>query len=32
MRDAEGHAHPGLESDATAFMVRIIAEDGQEGI
>lgn len=32
MRDSEGHAHPGLESDATAYMVRIIAEDGTEGV
>ena len=31
-RDAEGHAHPGPEKDATAFMVRIIADNGVEGI
>ncbi|MDR0449927.1 MAG: hypothetical protein LBH26_01525, partial [Treponema sp.] len=31
-RDAEGHAHPGREKDSTAFMVRIIADNGLEGI
>ena len=31
-RDAEGHAHPGLERDSKAFMVRIIADNGLEGI
>ena len=31
-RDAEGHAHPGHEKDSRAFMVRIIADNGLEGI
>ena len=31
MRDAAGHAHPGLETDSVAFMIRIIAENGAEG-
>jgi len=32
LRDAEGHRHPGPEKDARAFMVRIIADNGLEGI
>jgi L-alanine-DL-glutamate epimerase-like enolase superfamily enzyme len=32
LRDAEGHRHPGPQKDSAAFMVRIIADNGAEGV